>query len=157
MFWNIAHMKGSSFHTHITLCPRPLLPPLCLMQLGPRVACHVVKYLKFMCYIRHLFSFLFFLFFTTVWHFNCCAWVSRGVGEVCQSKYSRKMLGIAGEIPLFLRPCSELAIDFYCKSVRVLCFSAVVVVVFSRKPFYVEKKCTCVCVGVCIYSLVMLG
>lgn len=125
--------------------PRLLLPPLCLMQLGPRVACHVVKYFKFMCYIRHLFSFFLPLFGISIVVRGCRV---RRWG-VCQSKYSRKMLGIAGEIPLFLRPCSELAIDFYCKSVRVLCFSAVVVV-FSRKPFYVEKNCTCVCVGVCV-------
>lgn len=139
MFWNIAHMKGASFHTHISSCQCPL----CLMQLGPRVACHVVKYLKFMCYIRHLFSFF---FFTTVWHFNCCAWVSREGWRVCQSKYSRKMLGIAGEIPLcYVR--AQLAIDFYCKSVRVLCFFAIVV---FRESLFTLKRIACVCVCVFI-------
>lgn len=144
MFWNIAHMKGASCHTHthISSCHCPL----CLMQLGPRVACHVVKYLKFMCYIRHLFSSFFLpLFGISIVVRGCRGRVGRGAW-VCQSKYSRKMLGIAGEIPL----CSvraQLAIDFYCKSVRVLCFFAIVV---FRESLFTLKRIACVCVCVFI-------
>lgn len=78
-----------------------------------------------------------------------------GGGEYANQNTRGKCLALLGKYPFF-SVHAQLAIDFYCKSVRVLCFSAVVVV-FSRKPFYVEKNCTCVCVGVCIYSLVMLG
>lgn len=80
----------------------------------------------------------------------------RGGGGGCEDwrEYANqntrgKCLALLGKYPFF-SVHAQLAIDFYCKSVRVLCFSAVVVV-FSRKPFYVEKNCTCVCVGVCVF------
>lgn len=140
-------MKGSSFHTHITPCPGPFFH---LVPHAIRDACRLPCCKIFEIHVLHkalvFFSFLFLpLFGISIVVRGCRG----GLAGVCQSKYSRKMLGIAGEIPLFSTVHAQLAIDFYCKSVRALCFSAVVV--FSRKPFYVEKNCTCVCVWVCVY------
>jgi len=60
-------------------------------QLGPRVACHAEKI--FEIHVLHINLGLLLL---AVWHFNCCAWGPAGGVIVCQSKYSREILGIAG-------------------------------------------------------------
>lgn len=147
MFWNIAHMKGSSFHTHIAPCPCHFFP---LVPHAIRAACRLPCCKIFEIHVLHkalvFFAFLFFLplFGISIVVRGCHA----GGGEYANQNTRGKCLALLGKYP-FCSVHAQLAIDFYCKSVRVLCFSAVVVF-FERKPFYVEKNCTCVCVGVCV-------
>lgn len=81
MFWNIAHMKGSSFHTHITPCPCHFFP---LVPHAIRAACRLPCCKIFQIHVLHkalvFFSFLFF--------YHClafqllCVGVTRGVGSM---------------------------------------------------------------------------
>lgn len=143
MFWNIAHMKRASFHTHthISSCHCPL----CLMQLGPRVACHVVKYLKFMCYIRHLFSSFFYhcLAFQLL-----CVGVAEGWGgghEYANQNTRGKCLALLGKYPFALSVPSWQLIFI----VNPLGFFAFFAIVVFRESLFTLKRIACVCV--CVY------